>query len=373
MSEIRRTRLNILNPGFNRFGTYKEPSNDCENGSHLNGSGFSPWEHLLRWESPLVGRAALKALHDVPYIAHSTWHGNDHTETYLAARDVYPTALNPADDESIERAADSIAANVRQAREAYGAAENVSEHTRPILFFYGALALAQAASTALLGVPQKSLRHGLTAQVGPGYGHAPLWPTVITWFQSGYFGRLYLTARWDKLPFNDSGSSRIEGFHILECLRWLCYPLGVIAEPFPMRTTDSADVRAARLLPFSPSLPFGSVGMPLDIGLYEAPRIAVQYTVLYYFSILARYHAASWQDLLQGRNQPEGFPFRAAAMSVPHDFLASLVQLLPLPGTSVLSLARHPATRPIPTIDELYEPLPVTTDGERVYNASLGL
>lgn len=246
----------------------------------------------------------------------------------------------------------------------------MSEPTRPILFYYGALALAQAASVALFGVPTQPLQHGLSAELGPGYQDAPSWPTVIAWWQSGHFARLYRTVRWDGAFPDKQSRNKLRRFHILECLRWLKAPFGVIPEPFPASPSDSADVRALHLLPFGDgSRPYASVDMPLDTPMLEVPRIAIQHMVLYYFSILARYHAASWQDLLEGRNRMEGFPFRAAAQSIPLAYVRSVVQLLPLPGDSVLSLSKTRPTRPVPTIEEIYEPWPVTTDGVRVYDA----
>src|SRR5260370_33008552 len=79
-----------------------------------------------------------------------------------------PDALHSRSMGRIKLAGDRIAALVRQARELYMAAETrgVTDLSRPLLYFYGAAALAKAATTALFGAENPEKGHGLSTNPG---------------------------------------------------------------------------------------------------------------------------------------------------------------------------------------------------------------
>jgi hypothetical protein len=123
------------------------------------------------------------------------------------------------------------------------ATAGVTDLGRPLLYFYGAHALAKAAVAALLGVDDEAMegKHGLTVEPGPSawHEHVP-WPTVIRWKATGLFAMLYRVTRWDQLYaccFDDStwkGSNQPRGglqFHVLECIRYLQYDWGILPAP----------------------------------------------------------------------------------------------------------------------------------------------
>lgn len=75
-------------------------------------------------------------------------HMYQHEESkFVPARVLYPYAFRSSEKERIQRSARYIAAMVRQAREFYTGADaaGVTDLSRPVLYFYGALALARAA------------------------------------------------------------------------------------------------------------------------------------------------------------------------------------------------------------------------------------
>lgn len=65
--------------------------------------------------------------------------------------------------------------------------------------------------------------------------------------------------------------------------------------------------------------------------LFHALRIIAQYMLLYYFSVLVRYHSLEWQRLLEGVSEPEGNVFRVALEQVASDYLQEITSFLPRP------------------------------------------
>ena len=90
---------------------------------------------------------------------------------------------------------------------------------------------------------------------------------------------------------------------------------------------------------------------PLERPLFEVPTVLVQYMVLYYFSILARYYGLEWQRLLTATQEPEGYVFRTALEVVAYDYVLDMSHLLTrigdegllsLPSSTVPYVSRHP-------------------------------
>jgi hypothetical protein len=295
-------------------------------------------------------------------------------EGVVPARVLYPYALHSSQEERVERAALVVAAAVRQAHEMYTAAKagGVADLARPILYFYGAMGLAKAATVALFGADGLEERHGLSRSPGPtaASDHAP-WPTLIQWEAEGQFPTLYRASRWDRLYACCSGDAGFRNtfnqksplqFHVLECIRAVQYDWGTLP-PTGLAQAGSAlfpaQAHQALLLPFrGPDDLYMTSRTELTTPLVEAPRVLVLYMLLYYFSILARYYPAEWQRLLAADEGPEGYVFRVAMERAAHDYpheVAKMLQYTAPPWT----FGREAITGARPVIEDWRQPLQV--------------
>lgn len=335
-----------------------------------------PWEALQWWESPLQAREGIKWLTARPFLRLTAL--SDKVGLY-PTRVLYPYALRSDETSRIQSAAYTVAASVRQAREMYLAAgaTGMTDLARPLLYFYGAEALAKAAVAALFGAEAMILEdfHGLTSQEGPSACHDHVeWPTLIRWKAKGAFAMLYRATRWDELYtccFDDSRWATPQiprnglQFHVLECIRYLQYDWGTLpATGFAPSGWSLHDAQTSQflLLPYhGPEDRFATRQTPLKTPRIDAPRVLVMYMLLYYFSILARYNPVAWQKLLAADEEPEGYVFRSALEHAAQDLLQEMIRLLPLiPPSPTYAPEPWRETRP-PLTDWYRAPAEVVT------------
>lgn len=362
-------RLRVINPGFDRHGL------DSPSGPDIPIHVFlavtpqgkledSVWPTLQWWESPLQAEAGVKALSTSPFL-HLTNDGEQSAN--VSVHQLYSDALDPSNDAEVKVAAQNIAALMRQGRELYTAAGSagVTDLSTPLLYYYGALALAKAVAVAVFGVRnQTGERHGLVYDQAnrPTSRHSAgvEWPTVIIWQQNGVFQRLYRAARWDEVWQNwgKLGLPSNPQFHVLECIRYLNSVLGIFLPTGFARVgfPPPPDYRAQRhprekcLLTYQPGGDlFMRLTTPAEAPVFQLPNVIVQFMLLHYFSTLARYHTADWQILLGGATEPEGYIFRESFQDVAGKFLREIRILLPLPDNP---------TTPAPSAPSLPSPLP---------------
>lgn len=375
----RMEEIPVINRGWSRDGV--SPLKQLERPYSLNpteallstlASNTSPWETLQWWESPWQAQIGIQVLARRPFLRlhRSTL---DQHEVLVPARVLYPYALHTSQGEHIERAAYTVAAAVRQAREMYTAAQTagVTDLSRPLLYFYGALGLAKATTAALFGADALEKEHGLGTGRAPTVSNdTPDWPTLIEWHGKGHFPMLYRAARWDELYTCCYKDSRWQGkrdlnpplrFHVLECIRVLQYPWGTLPPTgLPVLGTALFDarMRPGLLLPYQQARArdlYMTSEAPRTTPLMQVPRVVVQYMLLYYFSILARYHPAEWQRLLAADRDPEGYVFRSAMEQVAQDYLHEIVHLLPYaPPRRTFAPEQWSAERP--SLDVWYMP-----------------
>lgn len=285
----------------------------------------NPWQHLLFWEVPYKVADGLKVLFRTPFYHQGATfdpHGGIRGPVSVPTRLWYPEALHSGVPERVEPVTTLIPFLVTQAREHYAAARYavISGLSRPILHFYAAEALALAVSTSLFGVrPQADQTHGLKAD--------PKHPELITWKQHGMFARFYQSVRADTL-YN------FEPRFLGKCPE----------RPWSPPQINVDDCLAA--LGLTPSR-FAQGVVPLvssprdESEVLVLPPIVLEYLVLYYFSIMARYHPAGWQTLLQG-NSERSLPIRQALAQVPDAFVNDLLQFLPVAESPVQKQWFHP-------------------------------
>lgn len=345
-------RPRVVNPGFDRTTSPFEPmapsfyrTSVPDEVVSLDGrvlalekrlsavEGSDPWLELLFWETPHDVECGLHYLLTQPYYYSRKNSGDVAVPTRLW----FPHALNPNTEPGVLKlkcARDLIAALVRQAREYYRAATagDVTDLSRPVLYFYGAEALAEALGVSLFGPGLgQDQKHGLTT----GKGRVPR--EVVLWMERGVFPRFYQAVRTD-IAYNKSPqftgnvqrSSPKVCVHVDDCLAAL-----------GLRPTD-----------FAPNVvPLASGSDSDDPGVVMAPPIVWQYIALYYFSIMARYHTLEWQALLGG-DGPRTLPIRKALAVLPHGFVREVLQYLP----------RTPGLYPLPPLQ-----------GHLTWTASYGL
>jgi len=340
----------LINRGFTRVGvpTATQQGIPTHPADYYRTLVFErPWEQLQWWESPLQARAGIEWLTAKPFLRLTT---PFQKVGLYPTRVLYPYALRTGQPERIEHAALTVASSVRQAREMYLAAATagVTDLGRPLLYFYGAHALAKAAVAALFGAEKAILEdsHGLTRFEGPSAKHEHVeWPTIIRWKGKGLFAMLYRATRWDELYrccYDDSPwkardkqkpPDNLE-FHVLECIRYLQYDWGILPHTgFASHVTPLGENQASQflLLPYHrPNDQFATRQTLLNTPRIEAPRVLVIYMLLYHFSILARYNPVAWQKLLAADQELEGYVFRSAMERAAQDFLQEMIRLLPL-------------------------------------------
>lgn len=362
-------KLHVVNPGFDRHGL--DSPNGPEQPIHVFLSPTpqgkmedSVWPSLRWWESPLQAEAGIKALGTRPFL-HLMKDGGESAN--VLARQLYDDALDPEDETKVKAAAQFIAVHMRQGRELYTAAggAGVTDLSTPLLYYYGALALAKAAVAAVFGVwNQSGERHGLDYdRVNRPTSDHPTgvdWPTVVIWQQSGMFRRLYRTARWDEVwqRWGKLGLPASPKFHVLECIRYPgsewspLRPTGFARPDFPppQDYRDKQHPREKTLLAYQPDGDlFMHLSTPPTSPVFQLPRVVVHFMLLHYFSTLARYHAGAWQELLGGATEPEGHVFRVAFLDRAGRFLREIRAMLPLP---------YDSTTPAPNAPPLPTPLP---------------
>jgi len=351
--------IKILNPGFDRCCSQDMPYEVIFNNA---------WAKLQWWESEWQARKGIEHLCRMPFL-----HLGDRNmgrESIVPTRMLYPGALQSNQTERIEEAARYVIAAVRQAREYYSAAMSmgVTDLSRPVLYFYGALALARAAVVALCGREALESQHGLEVKNGPSVQDQQnySWPTLLKWERRGDFPAFYRVTRWDNAYSNLSTSvlaSRWPTFHILESLRvlgcdWGSLPPAIDGPSQILRIEGWMNL----LLPYEEnnSLYLTQQAELLDRQFIQVPNVVIQYMVLRYFADLARYHPVIWRELLEGANYPEGYVFRVALENVAHNYIANLTCLLPQPEDKwTLFPQQWCETRP--SIEEWYQPPRVIT------------
>lgn len=331
----------VVNPGFNRgsFSAgglgYAQPplARDApwnvqrqinEIQTRIDDLSQNPWQHLLFWEVPYKVKDGLDVLFKTPFL-YQVPTVDRRAGVAVPTRLWYPDALHSGVPEKVESAKHLIPFLVTQAREHYDAASHavISTLSRPVLHFYGAEALARVISTSLFGVcPRSDRTHGLTA--------TPSQPELISWKQHGVFGRFYQAVRADTL-YNRQASF-----------------LGRYPErPWSPPEVHVDDCLAA--LHLTPSrfavgvVPLASCRRHEHPEVLALPQIVLEYLVLYYCSIMARYHHVEWQTLLEG-DSPRSLPIRQALAQVPKDFVNDVVQYLPTVASPVLR--EFPRPRP---------------------------
>lgn len=345
-----------------------------------------PWAKLAWWESEWQAAKGIKAMCSRPFLNLGPTSDRADQPALVPTRVLYPFAFRSSQTQRIGATARFVAAMVRQAREFYTAATSagVTDLSRPVLYFYGALALAKAAVAALFGSDKLEHGHGLDNSLGPSTQHSEApWPNIIHWRQFGEFVMLYRAARWDVDLYregrNDTQNRDFVGadqpkFHILECIRWLGYDWGMLPPTGFEKPRTAATLRSDRerclLLYRQPGDEFMRYTTPLDAPLYQAPLIVVQYMVLYCFSVMARYNGLEWQELLAGTKEPEGYVFRVALESVADDFVAEITRLLPLPQDNDLN--KFPWFAKRPTLDAWYRQPVERTGGHPVIVPDMG-
>jgi len=327
----------------------------------------SPWAKLQWWESPLQARQGVVWLARRPFLELTNRDTGE--QCIVPTRMLYPDALRSRSKGPINRAGNRIAALVRQARELYMAAETrgVTDLSRPLLYFYGAAALAKAAGTTLFGAEDQEKGHGLSAEPGA----QGVESGIIKWQARGTFPMFYRATRTDgiygatvndpKAWASDPTNASLR-FHALECIRILGYDWGLLAPAIQSVTTLGVgypEPRGNCLLPHrrGGNDMFMTSNTPLNRPVVQVPRVVVQYMLLYYFSMLARYEAAMWQTLLEGRDSQEGYVYRAAVDRVAYDFAWDMVALFPSgpPRASVSGQQRQWCAQP-PTLAVWYHP-----------------
>ncbi len=363
-----RVNIPVLNPGWNREDVplVSTPPRGNFFGTRVWGDD-SPWAQLQWWESPLQARQGVVWLARRPFLELTNRDTGE--QCIVPTRMLYPDALRSRSKGRIKLAGDRIAALVRQARELYMAAETrgVTDLSRPLLYFYGAAALAKAATTTLFGAENPEKGHGLSTEPGAQGVEAG----IIKWQARGTFAMFCRTTRTDdiygatvndpKVWSSDPTNASLR-FHALECIRALGYDWGLL--PPAIASSNSvnlggAELRGNCLLPHrrGDSDVYMTPNAPLNRPVVQVTRVIVQYMLLYYFSMLARYEAGTWQTLLEGRDSEEGYVYRAAVDRVAYDFAWDMVALFPSapPRASVSGQQRQWCTQP-PTLAIWFHP-----------------
>ena len=315
-----------------------------------------PWRHFLMWESEWHAREAIDLLRQMPHV---TW-GRFRTEARtLSLEQIWPQLAQERKC-TLNEDVRFVTAAIRQAKEYYQAGLTISELTRPALLYYSALMLSQAAVVAIYGtgfvIKQKG--HGLKVdpkQVGKNFeGSSAEWPTYIEWQKSGDFVTLYRRLRWDQFWQNPMPPKR---FHILECLR----SVGIIDSSELLRCPSlrhllwSDNPENTQIFP-------QTIEHVVNTPCFEMPRLAVLWMILFWLSVMSRYHPVRWQYLLAGHTQ-ESYYFRQALHDVPREFVRSMHETLPHPydiRNRAIYVPSVDTTHPSVNPDQLQQPYSVT-------------
>ncbi len=287
-----------------------------------------PWLDLAFWESTYQAREGIESMCRRAYFQMDAF---SEPAQWVPTRLLYPHAVTTRKGDDLNSAVAYVTAAVRQGREYYTAAHAVSEEARPTLYYYSALMLAQAAVGALLGLDELETNRGHGLSVN-GHPRLAAWPQLVTWQRRGNFVSLYRIVRWDT-QFGlgtPKKSVAFPQFHVMECLR----RLNKVTWGDEVKWAQAGEHSGLNRLMavwdetvISPYLRFEDVGQR---DIYDVPDILVELMVLYYFSIVARYHPVAWQRLLAGEIA-EGYFIRRAADEVYGSFIRHVKELLPYP------------------------------------------
>lgn len=289
---------------------------------------FDPWPHFLVWESEWHVRLGITKLRQAPF----AWWGKYATDVKMVELQQAHPDKSEAGKKTIEADVRFVIAAMRQAKEFYTAGLTVSELTRPVLMYYSATMMAKALAVGLFGTDYiiKQNGHGLTTpKDGVGLdGKKTMWPTCIKWQARGDFVAFYVATRWDTFHADKPNNDSWPTFHILECLR----AIGITPSP-PMLTNPlSLDHLLWAYCPGQPHILPNTVEHVTQNPVFEVPRVAILYMVLFWLGVMARYHASTWQELLAGKTE-EGYSLRLAIDQVPRQFLQYMQEALPSPYT----------------------------------------
>lgn len=334
-SDSQQDVIRVLNPGQNRevainWFRYGHPFHKDAGQAALEqlDSMRDPWLDLAFWESTYQVKEGIASLCRQPFFRANQ--GGD-PEKWVPTRLLYPNALTTKNKTEVSNAVEQITASVRQGREYYLAAQSVSEEARPTLYYYSAMMLARATVMAFLGVNEleKNRSHGLSVR-SP--SDTDSWPQLVGWDTRGNFVALYRTVRWDTLfGVEPPKKTDLPQFHIMECLRRLNKMTwgDEVSWADSTHSTSSLStlMKAWDPLEQTPYLRPEEVSMR---RIYDIPDILVELMVLYYFSIVARYHPVTWQKLLAG-DYKEGYFLRKTASYIYFEFVRHILELLPTP------------------------------------------
>jgi hypothetical protein len=281
-----------------------------------------PWSHFLIWESDWHARLGITKLRQAPFVS---WERFRTGRRVLSLEQICPEESNER-QASFEEDVRFVTAAIRQSKEYYQAGLTVSELTRPTLMFYSALMLTQALTVALFGSPylKRQKGHGLVTKLSEGTPAS--WPEILTWQARGDFVALYHATRWDGYWVSRQTSNPWPQFHILECLR----SVGIVDSQKFLRGPYQLDHLLWSYDPAQTDILPGTVRHVTQTPVFEVPRIAVLFMIVFWLGVMARYHPVSWQQLLVG-SDPEGYYCRQALEDVPAQFVQAMQEALPNP------------------------------------------
>lgn len=340
--------ITVANPGRDRYVATWEPPrfpySDGREALRQMQATRDPWPDLAMWESTHQTQQAIRDLCAQPYFLLWGVSGATEHDWWVATRRLYGTALTQ-DDPRVSDAVQLVTAAVRHAREYDQAAQHVSEGTRPTLHYYAAMMLARAVAIAVLGPAEfgPKIHHGLSV---PWPNDPPVsvpWPAYIQWHRRGAFASFSRALRWDAWSSTDR-SLPSPTFHILEALRRLGYAVGPGAQFWD---DGMGGITRQRLLlmqqnpPLNPPYFHAShVAHAGNVTFFDVPDAVVELMVLYYFSILARYHPVVWARLLAGEDA-QGYLFRRSASEIYRRFIRHVATQLTPPDPTA-KYARPP-------------------------------
>lgn len=335
MTEIIR-QIEPKNPGINRLWsdrTKTDPRLIASDTMRLQeqvslsiAESEDPLPHFLIGESEWHAREGINKLRNAPFVA---W-GNYRDDLKISAlSQIYPREF-VASQASLEDDVRFVIAAVRQAKEYYGTGMTVSELTRPTLMYYSAVMLAKALAVAVFASEyiQCQTGHGLRTPKGGVdlHGAKTQWPTFVKWQGHGDFVSLYHATRWDRYWADRVENDKWPTFHILECLR----SIEIIPSHEMLKNPLALYHLMWSHLPGQPAVLPTTVNHVTQTPAFEVPRVVVFYMVLFWFGVMARYHPATWQELLTGKAE-EGYFFRLAIDAVPRQFVRAMQEALPSP------------------------------------------
>jgi hypothetical protein len=361
ISPLNRPNISVANPGLDReVGKGTSPPVMA-----LVQEWEAPWHGLVYWESEYQATQGLISLQRRPFLVLDQY-ATTGMVFWVPTRMLYPNAPTSTDQDYLKWATHYVTAAVQQAHEFARAAKQVSEMAQPPLLFYSAEMLARAVVAAVLGPDELKTQsnHGIEAVRQPS-GELR---GCIKWQRRGIFPALYRTVRWDVMygHLATTGHRRPQ-FHVLECLR----RLEIVQWPDSVRWNDhQVWAHHKRLLRAwddqRPDDYYLKSAVVNQESLFDVPDVIVEFTVLYYLGMLARYHPARWRDLLAGRS-PEGFYLRQAAETLFPRFIRHIADLLPTQSPAEKTFYPTAWVEQLPSFEDLQPDL----QGLRAHGSAL--